>query len=68
MGLANWGRPGVANSSPDPWHRILGHGVLGHRPMPNGMAALLAGAAAIALLTPSANAQSANAQQANAHR
>ncbi|WP_413468604.1 TonB-dependent hemoglobin/transferrin/lactoferrin family receptor [Mesorhizobium muleiense] len=54
MGLGNWGRLGLANSSPDP----------GHRSMAKGMAALLAGAAAIALLTPSAHAQSANAQQA----
>ncbi|RWK43064.1 MAG: TonB-dependent hemoglobin/transferrin/lactoferrin family receptor [Mesorhizobium sp.] len=49
MGLGNWGRLGLANSSPDP----------GHRSMANGMAALLAGAAAIALLTASANAQQA---------
>ncbi|TIL57436.1 MAG: TonB-dependent hemoglobin/transferrin/lactoferrin family receptor [Mesorhizobium sp.] len=54
MGLGNWGRLGLANSSPDP----------GHRSMAKGIAALLAGAAAIALLTPSAHAQSANAQQA----
>lgn len=54
MGLGNWGRLGLANSSPDP----------AHRSMATGIAALLAGAAAIALLTPSANAQSANAQQA----
>ncbi|TIP82363.1 MAG: TonB-dependent hemoglobin/transferrin/lactoferrin family receptor [Mesorhizobium sp.] len=49
MGLGNWRRLGLANSSPDP----------GHRSMANGMAALLAGAAAIALLTASANAQQA---------
>lgn len=54
MGLGNWGRLGPANSSPGP----------AHRSMATGMAALLAGAAAIALLTPSALAQSANAQQA----
>ncbi|RWK95906.1 MAG: TonB-dependent hemoglobin/transferrin/lactoferrin family receptor [Mesorhizobium sp.] len=47
MGLGNWRRLGLANSSPDP----------GHRSMAKGMAASLAGAAAIALLTPSANAQ-----------
>ncbi|TIM07406.1 MAG: TonB-dependent hemoglobin/transferrin/lactoferrin family receptor [Mesorhizobium sp.] len=49
MGLGNWERLGLANSNPDP----------GHRSMAKGMAALLAGAAAIALLTPSANAQQA---------
>lgn len=54
MGLANWGRLGLANSCPGPAHRL----------MAKGIAALLAGAAAIALLTPSASAQSANAQQA----
>lgn len=54
MALGNWGRLGLANSSPDPVHRS----------MATGMAALLAGAAAIALFTPSAHAQSANAQQA----
>ncbi|TIL30133.1 MAG: TonB-dependent hemoglobin/transferrin/lactoferrin family receptor [Mesorhizobium sp.] len=54
MGLGNWGRLGLANSSPDPGHRGPAH-----RSMATGMAALLAGAAAIALLTPSANAQQA---------
>lgn len=54
MGLANWGRLGLANGSPGRAHRNPAH-----RSMAKGMAALLAGAAAIALLTPSANAQQA---------
>ncbi|TIX02742.1 MAG: TonB-dependent receptor, partial [Mesorhizobium sp.] len=54
MGLANWGRLGLANGSPGRAHRSPAH-----RSMAKGMAALLAGAAAIALLTPSANAQQA---------
>ncbi|SJM33912.1 TonB-dependent heme/hemoglobin receptor family protein [Mesorhizobium delmotii] len=64
MGLANWGRLGLANSSPGPAHRGPAHRSPARRSMAKGMAALLAGAAAIALLTPSASAQSANAQQA----
>jgi hemoglobin/transferrin/lactoferrin receptor protein len=55
MGLANWGRLGLANSSPGPAHRSMAKG----RSIATGMAALLAGAAAIALLTPPANAQQA---------
>ncbi|RWE09420.1 MAG: TonB-dependent hemoglobin/transferrin/lactoferrin family receptor [Mesorhizobium sp.] len=54
MGLANWGRLGLANGSP-----VRAHRSPAHRSMAKGMAALLAGAAAIALLTPSANAQQA---------
>lgn len=51
MGLANRGRPDLANADP------------AHRPMAKAIAALLAGAAAIALLTPPASAQQATGQQ-----
>lgn len=60
MGLANWGRLGLANSSPGPAHQGPAHRSMAKgRSMATGIAALLAGAAAIALLTPSANAQHA---------
>lgn len=51
MGLANRGRLDLANADP------------AHRPMAKAIAALLAGAAAIALLTPPASAQQATDQQ-----
>jgi hemoglobin/transferrin/lactoferrin receptor protein len=51
MGLANRGRLDLASADP------------AHRPMAKAIAALLAGAAAIALLTPPASAQQATDQQ-----
>ncbi|CCV14437.1 TonB-dependent heme/hemoglobin receptor family protein [Mesorhizobium sp. STM 4661] len=53
MGLANWGRLDLAKGDAGP----------AHRSMARTMAALLAGAAAISLLTAPAGAQQASAQQ-----